>query len=173
MILKNFLPQSYADELEDVISSPMFPWFFNGQTNGIENTFLTDYHFTHDAILDYASNSNYVELLRPVVWFFEKETGINVKRIFRIKINLTTNAELSENEKQLGLHYDKNEENFISLLYYVADSDGDTLLKTNDGDLFITPEKNKAIWFKSKTIHRAGRPEINKRRIVINFILEV
>jgi hypothetical protein len=94
MILKNILPQSYADELENVISSPTFPWFFNGQTTGKENTFLTDYHFTHDAILNYANNSNYAQLLKPVVWFFEKETGINVKHIYRIKINLTRYASI-------------------------------------------------------------------------------
>jgi hypothetical protein len=173
MILKNFLPQSYADELENVISAETFPWFFNGQTNGKDNTFLTDYHFTHDAILDYAPNSNYIGLLKPVVWFFEKETGISVKRIFRIKVNLTTNAELTDSEKELGLHFDVSDENFISLLYYVSDSDGDTLVKKDNNDVFISPEKNKAVWFKSNTIHRTGRPEINKRRLVINFILEI
>ena len=91
----------------------------------------------------------------------------------RIKINLTTNAKLTENEKALGLHCDRKEDNFISLLYYISDSDGDTLIKEKNKDVFISPKKNKEVWFKSNTLHRAGRPEINKRRLVINFILEI
>ena len=173
MILENLLPQSYADEIEETISSPTFPWFFNGQTNGVENTFLTDYHFTHDAILNGRNNSSYVDFLKPVVWFFEKETKIKVKKIYRIKINLTTNAKLSESEKELGIHYDVKDENYISLLYYISDSDGDTLIKTENDNIFITPEKNKAVWFKSNTLHRTGRPEVNKRRLVINYVLEI
>ena len=73
MIIDNFLPQSYADEIENVVSSTIFPWYFNSQTIGIDNTFITDYHFTHDAVLDYAVNSEYAELLKPIVWLFERE----------------------------------------------------------------------------------------------------
>jgi hypothetical protein len=98
-----------------------------------------------------------------------------IKGIVRIKANL--NSQNSLTNPVDNIHQDIIADgNFMSLLYYVMDSDGDTLFFDDDKKTVvdrITPQENKAVWFDSKTWHCSSPPIENKRRVVINFILEV
>ena len=65
---------------------------------------------------------------------------------------------------------------FISMVYYVEDSDGDTVLIDDDKRTILKtsePIKGNAIIFDSERWHRSTPPKLNKRRVIINFILQV
>jgi hypothetical protein len=65
---------------------------------------------------------------------------------------------------------------YVSLLYYVKDSDGDTVLYKDDKKtelMRVQPKANRAVIFDSRTWHTGELPVKNQTRIVINCILEV
>jgi Rps23 Pro-64 3,4-dihydroxylase Tpa1-like proline 4-hydroxylase len=153
-----------------------FPWFYNEfatnyQNNSSENTF----QFVHIFYVSGKINSDKYQLIQTIMWFFEKETGIKIKSIDRVKANLTTRYNMTIKDKLDAVHKDLNDNNFLSLIYYVNDSDGDTLIYDEEGKVThkILPQANSLIYFKSNTEHAGIFPLINKKRIVINFVVEL
>ena len=97
----------------------------------------------------------------------------------RIKVNCLTRDGFES--KYNPPHVDVVEPGFLSLIYYINDSDGDTVLfdKTIDqgfNDLKIveriTPRQGSAFLIPSNQLHASSCPIQNNRRLVINFILE-
>jgi hypothetical protein len=171
-LIHNLLPHSLKNEVYNVLTNSYFPWFWNEEVikdSKDENTF----QFTHSIYQDNKACSEYYNSVIPILWFFENNTNIKIKSIYRIKANLTTQYNMSEKDINDGVHIDKKEDNYLSLIYYVNDSDGDTLIYNNDVIEATTPKANNLLYFKSNLNHAGSFPKINKRRIVINFIVEV
>ena len=62
------------------------------------------------------------------------------------------------------------------MVYYVIDSDGDTILLDDDKrniKASSSPIAGNLFVFDSRKWHRSTPPQINQRRVIINFILEV
>jgi hypothetical protein len=87
------------------------------------------------------------------------------------------------------LHVDTTLKHFV-VLYYVADSDGDTIivdrqlqddepsydnLKLEDYNIIhrVTPKQGRAVIFKSNQFHASSPPIESLKRMVINFVFEV
>jgi len=116
-------------------------------------------------------------LLKPLLQSFEEYTSFKIVNLIRIKINLLTQLKLSEEQIQNTIHTDIGKDSpctsVVSLVYYVEDSDGDTIVYDGNDIITCTPKKGTAFYFKSIMDHRASNPIINKRRIVINFVMEI
>ena len=80
--------------------------------------------------------------------------------------------------RDLGeIEYDPEAESFyskfVSLIYYVNDSDGDTIFFDEKGNKeYLTPKEGQLVWFPTYTLHGGTPPQKSKKRIIINFILE-
>jgi hypothetical protein len=193
MIIKNAIPKLYQQELLSILSSDTFPWFYNqnskANTKDLEyETYKSDIpQFTHNLYNnDLNVNSDFFNKIYPLLYFFLQHTNLKYKGLFRVKANLLYNKNYTEKELKSAYHRDmgpydlKNTsenyltDNFVSFIYYVDDSDGDTILLDDDLNVAesITPEIGKIAWFKSNTIHSATPPTNTNRRIVINFIIE-
>lgn len=180
MIKQNFLPKTFANDLEQFICSNTFYWNFNDSiTYSDKDSFSKkDFQLTHNFVRNSEITSNFFEQIKPIVYIFEEQSGFVVKSIRRIKANLMVNQELNEYELNQLIHIDcdeKTNSQFISLVYYVMNSDGDTILfdENKNPCEICSPVKNTAIWFNSKQLHRPTPPKINKKRIVLNFVFEV
>jgi hypothetical protein len=175
MLIKNVLSSEKANELENVIMGSDFPWYWNESTLvNYDNTFkdLRNYQFTHNFYVNGKINSNYCYLIDPIIESIEKNTDVKIKRIFRAKANLLTQVNLTEEEIEAETHTDILIDKYYSFVYYVCDSDGETVLYDDDVIEKATPEKNTGIFFKSSINHRGTNPSVNKRRVVINLVLE-
>ena len=64
------------------------------------------------------------------------------------------------------IHLDAKEDNAYSIIYYLHDSDGGTLV----GDTFHKSVSNDAIMFKSNTKHKGFGPKTGKSRFVLNIL---
>lgn len=177
MIIENFLPNSLADKVENLLCSNYFPWRWNqGISYGGDVSFSNkDYQLIHLFTKNGLDQSEYIHFARSLLDWFEHHTGLSIKYIWRIKANLTVRQNYSEYELNSLLHHDLEQKNCLSMIYYVHDTDGDTFIFDNklNKKAQFSPKKNCAVWFKSNEIHRPSPPKIHGARIIINFVFEV
>jgi hypothetical protein len=99
----------------------------------------------------------------------------NEYEIIRIKANFTHNTTGYEIHHHQPIHYDSSDPSRYSILYYVHDSDGDTLFFSSEDKSKIvkrvSPKKGRAIIFDSNMFHAGCNPIVSPYRIVINTIL--
>lgn len=172
-IIENFLPPSLLKNVKSEILGDNFSWYFNDSI-AYDDTSKNNFQFTHTFYKDQKQQSNWYALVHSFLYVVELKFQKNLKGIVRIKANLNPQNPLIDPLN--NIHQDMPDGNFMTLLYYVNDSDGDTLMFDQDKKTIInriTPEENKAIWFESKNWHCSSPPVKNKRRVVINFILEL
>lgn len=168
-IENNFLPISLANEIKETLSSDNFPWYYNSFTAGYGEK-EKNCQFTHTFYKDGQISSNHYYLIRSVLHIAEKQFDFQITNLLRIKANLRYNElnfDLNSN-----MHQDSTDDGFKSLLYYVDDSDGNTLFFDNDKNITkeVSPEFNKMALFDSNIWHSASSPTLNNRRMVLNFI---
>ena len=170
MIVKDLLPQSYKKEIQDALLGDIFPWYFN--KNILLNVEKSSSQFTHTFYRNDQIESNAFNLIRPMIYFIEDKTNTAFKKIERIKANLRTKT--VDDNYELNIHKDMEQGNYKSFIYYVNDSDGDTLFFDNNNTIInsVTPKENSGVFFNSNTIHTSQAPIKNDYRVVINFIFE-
>mgnify|MGYP002654662182 CR=1 FL=1 len=172
MIIENFAPELLADEIKSILCGDNFAWFYNDFVASTE--FMGAFQFTHTFMRNGQPTSDAIGLVKPLVYLAEIHTGKKIKSIDRIKANLRVPSNIPDSMEEI--HQDMPSGNYMTLLYYVNDSDGDTEFYADDKKTLvesITPKANSAVWFDSKTWHKSSPPVTNKQRVVINFILEV
>lgn len=174
MQIENLLPQDIFKEINQFMTGNYFPWFWQYGTAYAddENTF----QFSHAFYLDEKVNSNHINIPQLILEYFEETSGIKIKRIERIKANLLPRQPFTNEDKIIALHKDIVDDNFLSLIYYVIDTDGNTSIYDEDKKTVIEeyqPKANSIVYFKSNYWHGTVPPIINKRRIIINFIVQI
>ena len=179
MIIEKLLPQELEDEVNKVIMSPNFTWNWNSENIIPDTPDENIFQMTHVFLIRRAVLSKNYALVNRIIGHFIEKTGIKIKRVVRIKANLIPDIVHSPESLVNLVHTDVDLDrvgNYVSFVYYVADSDGDTTVFEDDKKtvrLTSPPIKGNCIWFNSKTYHRSCVPIRHKRRVVINFILEV
>ena len=172
-IIDNFMPYDWWQSTYQVIDGDMFPWFLNKDTSYDNDNcpqMIHNYYWGNERC------SNWFMMIQPLIFEFQKQTTYQLKNVYRIKSNLLFNRVISEEQKQKIIHQDMHEPNYISLLYYVHDSDGDTILYQDDKvteAMRVTPKANRAVIFDSRIWHTAELPIKNQTRQVINCLFEI
>ena len=189
-IIENFLPETLLNEVCDALVSPNLQWYFNKSTVDLDykhhedNNIIDSPQFTH-RIFSNESPSDYSWLwpvVRPILFFIEKEEKIKLGTVKRCKANLTYPI-LNSKGKHHPLHVDDYniDANCYSLIFYGNDSDGDTIFfdsrkyEENNEIIplhFVKPEKGKAVLFPSNEYHASSSPKTTQVRTVINFVFE-
>jgi hypothetical protein len=178
-IIDNFLEKDHLDAILTVVDGLYFPWFYR-QYSSYEDGKDKVPQLAHIFYTDDRINSEYFDLLIPVLHKFEDSTGYKVKRIHRIKANMLMDQNHKEDDIKMAIHKDipaegkdKDYKHWVSLILYLDDSDGDTLIYEGDDVVKrVTPKRNRAFIFQSSLVHNATPPKKNHTRKVINFILE-
>jgi hypothetical protein len=160
-----------------------FPWYYRSCSVNLDNYEppITDnvkdkpfmLHQFYNQMLDYPISSNWWYLMYSFVNKVESVIDQEIKGIQRVKTNLTTPDNFSEDTYSYP-HTDSQQRNFYTALYYVNDSDGDTLFFT-DGeiDTRVTPTANTLVVFPSNRIHALANGQTSEKRIVINAVFEL
>ena len=170
-VIDNFVSKQLSDEIENLMickDVQKFNWYFNDKTDYTTSK-KDSFQLTH-LFYDYREKekvrSDYFELVKKLI---EK---VNHRNIYRVKANLCTNITNYNKKNHQIVHQDMNDERFFSLLYYVNNSDGDTVFFKNKKVIKrVKPKKNKAVIFNSNIEHAGSNPIKSPYRMVINFIL--
>jgi hypothetical protein len=117
--------------------------------------------------------SPYFELIRPITYALLAVNGVGAnQKLIRCKLNINPIQPECDANKYFAPHIDAYEEDRMSGIYYVNNSDGDTLFFDNDGNIVdrVTPKQGLFVYFKSNTFHAGQPPKTSHYRSVINFV---
>jgi hypothetical protein len=185
--IENLLPDSYCNEIEQTLLGWDFPWGYNATLSygaSIDNKFIANDSkikdtdgFVHTLFWGGEKLSPYADLVIPLLGYMEQQTNIKIQKIFRIRAVFVNKNETFGDFYNVP-HID-DQHDHKNMIYYVNDSDGDTILFKDrfDGELNfnkkteehrISPKKNKAVVFDGFRYHSGSVPKIN-HRVLINF----
>ena len=194
-VIDNFLPKKYVNDIEKLFLKPKehttseIAWFYNDYTaskdkdylDRIKNNkhFFDSFQFTHIFYNMGEKNSSYFDKIIKIL----EDTKINWKSIERIKANFTTNLTnrkpgdivVPHQDIKPNSDYYKNKK-AISMIYYVHDTDGDTVFYDDECKKItkkVKPKKGRVVIFDSLIFHSYMRPVKSDKRVVINFIVNV
>jgi hypothetical protein len=191
MVKRIEIDKEYADVLAELMLGSDFDWYWNPTTlieyskGAVIDAKTKDTpQFTHNVFGDDSTKSTYYHYFSEMIRHIEPYIG-KVKRLIRIKANLIMGDSTYPEDFYNGAHADYYGDNLLSFVYYVNDSDGDTIifdgkLDGNDHNIrklnIIDRQKPKAgmgIVFDSDQIHTSSTPRLTDRRVVINYVFEM
>ena len=188
-VIEDFLPKSYQDEIENLLLSKKFPWFYLSNLSYDDNEFTSSWTrndsrlkdsegFTHIFKDDEGISSPYFEFFKPLVYFIELKTGYPVSNLYRLR-SVMTCKDTSFTENTFNLPHVDLKHPHKTLVYYVNDSSGDTILFKEhwNGRLDfskkeivkrVSPKKGRAVIFDGFRYHTGSAPT-NNPRVLINL----
>ena len=180
-VIENIIPTENQNLIEQKFLGANFPLFLNSRSVNLDeitafsDPFTKDgFRLNHSFVHEGQLVSNDWGLIEPIAFALVQKIGLEPK-IASCKLNLTfPNPEFEELD-HFPAHYDTTDRAVVAI-YYVNDSDGDTLFfneKNSDGIYTVsssyTPKKGALVYFSESVLH-ANRPPIkSKARCVINF----
>jgi Putative 2OG-Fe(II) oxygenase len=192
IVIPNVIPKDYQNYILSQVTSLKFPWFFNptmvsdreqltGEMGNITG-------FNHFLFEEDKAVSNFFETIYPITLSItDKAPEVKFQKVERARFNLTFQNKTDPQDWHLP-HIDSPFPHLVAI-YYVNDSDGDTVIfnETNDsfkaGDFVkmkskdftvkkrITPEKGKMVIFPGQYYHASSSARDSKTRIVLNMNL--
>lgn len=170
-VVNNFISKTFNNKIKQDIKEGKLPFYYREENT--EYSKLSQ--FTHHCYNRVANTtSDYYNTVFPLLYFIEKEYNLIITELDRIKINIITSKYLLNKDLDTALHMDSNDKDYLSFLYYVNDSDGDTCFYNEDGTIMqkVTPKENTGVLFNSNILHRATPPINTDARIVINSMFK-
>jgi hypothetical protein len=175
-ILDNLIPQSMAEAIQRTMLHTLFA--YNPSTindmdwDPNDSNIKPTHQFIHPILhADGSAEDNLFEAIGlPILWFLEQRTGVKFEELHRI--NTTEN-------NYAPPHWDLPDPGWVSMVYYINDSDGDTKIfdkyaaERNDNLNVIgtsTPKAGSAVIFDSNRWHASSNPINFPNRYIINFI---
>jgi hypothetical protein len=164
-VVDNFLPLNFENFLEDIFtgkSNITIPLCF---TPNITSSSSKEF-FPSFSIEFYPSNINLSNLLLNVLYYFSFSENMYVTDIIRAK---AITQLPSPNPGPNVIHTDTRLIHYVCL-YYINDSDGDTILFNDKEEEIerITPKKGRMVLFDGSIKHCSSRPS-NLSRSILNF----
>lgn len=187
-VLDDFIPTSLADEIAQLVSTRDFPWFYTESSSGvgknydINNKLIKESsQHIHIVFDEQGAVSNMYNYIKIMLYFLEDKTNLKVKDLFRVKINslLTDRSAATQYNTP---HIDHPDSDYMSMVYYINDSDGDTVIfdqhvQQGYNNLTIAnrvfPKKGKCVIFPSNQFHSSSNPVVADRRLIINFTFRI
>ena len=189
VIIDNFLPNEYYNELYAVIMSGDFDWYHSHATLTqplFSERIKESKQFNHSFFIDDIPK-NFYDLITPI-YFALEEHGMKPSQIYRTKANMLIKEIDYPDNTYHGPHPDHPIENTLTMILYLNDSDGDTYIfeenylekldfEYNLDDLKIenriTPKANRALIFDATKLHASSSPRETDRRVVINVVFKL
>lgn len=198
-VVDDFLPLAFQNEIQQTIQH--MPWFWTEAISlfpedrykdaglPFEDPRVSDaFAFAHVCFSDGRPQSQYYEFFRTILRFLELKLGIEVVEIIRIRLRLTPQFPGHKEGMFNAPHVDiGSTHGFKTLVYYVNDSDGDTVIFNkkyeHDGNPVVlnknqpdlqpiftnTPKKGSGVYFDGQYYHAGNSPLTVRSRCIINF----
>ena len=190
IIIEDFLPKTYHNELKATITSREFNWHLvknvsYGNDPVVDEFIANDPNivetnaFSHMFYYNTIKESAYCDLVRPALYFVDEKTDLTITSIERMRAVYAPRDKLLEGKYNVP-HLDMKKPH-MTMIYYLNDSDGGTILfkdKYNKSKI-LSPEKKeietvvdskegRCVIFDGHTYHTGIVPSFEDK-ILINF----
>lgn len=185
--LDDVIPTPYQDQLEAEISA--LGWFFHKESARPGLEFAASYGGFHHMAFDAASAvpvaSAINAMLIPLLFVSSDKAGLRFTDLIRVRLGLFPRD--ARDAPHHNPHVDFYEPHVVGL-YYVNDSDGDTVIfnqtseqvslpqsvaLANSGGFTqlarIAPKKGRMVFFDGRHYHASMHPRQSSHRIVVTF----
>ena len=166
--IEDLLPQSLADDMEDELLGIDFPWYMKGEVTNLstDKPDVLQAGFSHVLVDNSKMRSKWAYKYLNVLYALAHKKDLVVNEIITARTWL--HAPSIKPHTQNGKHVDMYREHMV-VVYYVTDSDGDTIFFDNDDNIIYrnTPKKNTAVLFDGSIVHCSSTP--SQWRCIINF----
>ena len=188
-VFDDVIDNDYQNKIKNkLIGEERFPWYYIEDVSSGDSKNQKRGGFTHGYVNEYGVESEYHYLFLELIK--KSCSKINVKEVNAILgrsfLQLPSNIKRDDVDTP---HTDIPVDHFV-MLYYVCDSDGDTIIyneKCNNLDEFddnvnvvkekvfsiqkkVTPKQGRVVLFNGKLYHTAEQPN-NNIRCVVNYDL--
>jgi hypothetical protein len=184
---QNVIPKLYQDQIEAETAD--LGWYFHPESARPDLPFTSNYggffHMAYDAAAPNPVSSGINAILVPLLFIFCDKANIAFTNLIRVRLGLFT--QMPVDVPHHNPHVDFYEPHQVAL-YYVNDSDGDTVVfeETSD-DLTleqsarhanenrftpierVSPRKGTMVGFDGKHYHASMHPMRHQSRIVVTF----
>jgi hypothetical protein len=179
---KNIIKKETINKINKIVSSGVFPWtLFDesySKTKHLGTSFEKELNYKYgstDAFqlvhVLYKKNVNRKSIYYPYFYeLFKEIVNKLIKKdveLLRMKVNLLFN----KNKKTVNNFHldDTHDKTFKTVIYYINDSDGDTVIYNNKKLKRIKPEAGKVLLFDGTLYHASSSPVKTKLRKVVNI----
>lgn len=166
----NLLHPNIVNQIESFSLSNNFPWYYTNNISlsnsskflpGLSHFFLNSIHTSH-------STYEYSFFYLNILYALANKRNINIEEVYsgRLFMHLP-----SPNPGPNMVHIDMTNKEHLVCLYYVTDSDGDTILYKNDKKTElqrVSPKKGRIVFFDGSIPHCSSSPSKNTR-VIVNF----
>ena len=190
-VFDDIIDSELQDKIENMLMSFECPWYYHPSTvtsfdleqnvkkykipyKIVEN--MVDTHmFVHTIVRDGEIKSPVLgPVCAKILKQFVKKTNISTDNIYRLKANLQVRDTSIEENKYNAIHIDNDEPHWV-VIYYVNNSDGDTLLFDKNFQIIkkVSPKKGRILLFRGDILHASRGPRKSLNRCVLNINLQM
>jgi hypothetical protein len=182
-VIDNVIGKLYQNSIEDrLLHSSEFTWQYNAKMTSMNES--NNCGFFHSLIRlnsPIATDHLWLNYFYPLVYEIADKANVEIKQLFAGRAFLQLPG--TSNFKVDKFHVDFQHPHMV-FLYYVNDSDGDTLISSHMCEQLaqditkdiseeeiverVSPKKGRAVIFDGRYYHAAGIPK-NNSRAVLNF----
>ena len=183
-IIDDFISVDFQEEIKHTLLGRSFPWYFTEDITFEKSLGQPHPAHAHLFCRNKKPTSNYFDMVLPLAHFGASAANFKFNNVVQCRSFLQYPLSNSFLEKNVdNLHIDLPYDHLV-VLYYVVDSDGDTLIvdKIREGDIEeyhhnvedykilqrVKPKQGRAVIFDGKYYHTAEQPSKNMR-CIINF----
>lgn len=188
IVIDDLIDFKTQKDIEKLCMSEEFGWIFHSTSaySKIDTTVLpVNFYnntvesplFAHTLWNEWGRNSNMFNYFIPIL----DALPFAIEKLLRIKVNLTLPVKNSTPDTHSVPHVDyaNINETYTTAIYYVNDSDGDTIIFNETvghrGELTIkdriTPKQGRVVIFDGALYHSGNNPSTNIPRINLNINL--
>jgi hypothetical protein len=185
--IDNVIPKPYQDQLEAEASA--LGWYFHNETArpgvGFARTFGGFFHMAFDAASPAPVVSAINALLVPLLFVSVEKANLKFNDLIRVRLGMFPQTQLDAPFH--NPHVDFYTPHVVGL-YYLNDSDGDTVVFNETSDTVsleqsvkyanegrftehvrISPRKGKMAFFDGRQYHASMHPKAHSHRMVVTF----
>jgi hypothetical protein len=177
IVCDNALGHDENKKISDIFLSLHFPWFFHydvlNSTNQLDD--VTLHAFRHALWMNNECQSNFASVVDSLITKMMELTGGKLVALPKVVVNLTMNhgiqnGNMAHCDGMMDLEVDGLKR--YTGVYYLNESDGDTLIYDDDGITVVdavSPKADRLIVFPSRILHSRQLPLNHTIRAVVNL----
>jgi len=168
-VIDNIVPAYIQSNIESYAIASNINWAYYSNVTDESDNFNPGFNHT---LLEYNADSKYEpRLCNPDIWMYLQSLYItasilklNIQTLFTARLFLQTPSL----KREIILPHTDLDHSHLVFLYYINDSDGDTIfLKNNKVFKKVSPKKGRVVIFDGSIEHSGGVP-IKSSRFVLN-----